>query len=68
MAYTACGRFDAFWEKGLCPWDKAAGAVIAKEAGATLNDFSGGEFSVYGNETLVTNGNLLSQMIDLLKI
>lgn len=67
MAYTACGRFDAFWEKGLCPWDKAAGDIILREAGSKLSDFSGGLFSIYGNETLASNGNLHEAMIELLR-
>ncbi|MGD9122200.1 MAG: inositol monophosphatase family protein, partial [Desulfobacterales bacterium] len=32
ICYVACGRFDAFWEQNLKPWDKAAAAVIATEA------------------------------------
>jgi fructose-1,6-bisphosphatase/inositol monophosphatase family enzyme len=33
---VACGRLDAFYEKGLKPWDYAAGALIAREAGADV--------------------------------
>jgi len=33
LAYTALGRFDGMWEKGLAPWDMAAGILMAKEAG-----------------------------------
>lgn len=31
---VACGRLDAFYERGLHPWDMAAGVLIAREAGA----------------------------------
>ena len=31
---VACGRLDAYYERGLNPWDLAAGALIAREAGA----------------------------------
>lgn len=34
LAYVAAGRYDGFWERGLQPWDIAAGIVIAREAGA----------------------------------
>ena len=68
LAYAACGRFDAFWEKGLCPWDKAAGEIIFREAKGTITDFGGNAFSIYGNETLATNGLLHESMIELLKI
>ncbi len=43
MAYVACGRFDAFYEYGLQPWDCAAGAVIVREAGGLITNFHGGE-------------------------
>jgi myo-inositol-1(or 4)-monophosphatase len=68
MAYTACGRFDCFWEKGLRPWDKAAGEIIFREAGGTITNFSGSKFSIYDDETLASNGHLHDQMIELLKI
>jgi myo-inositol-1(or 4)-monophosphatase len=40
LCWVACGRLDAFYEEGLEPWDFAAGALIAREAGA---DVHGGE-------------------------
>jgi myo-inositol-1(or 4)-monophosphatase len=33
LAWVAAGRFDGFWERGLAPWDIAAGMVIVREAG-----------------------------------
>lgn len=42
LAYVACGRFDAFWEFGLKPWDMAAGALLVQEAGGLVTDFAGG--------------------------
>ena len=41
LCWTACGRFDGYWEKGIKIWDIAAGALIAREAGAFVTDFSG---------------------------
>ena len=38
----ACGRVDALYERGQQPWDHAAGALIAKEAGAVVGDLRGG--------------------------
>ncbi len=43
LAYVAAGRFDAFWEMGLQPWDMAAGILLIQEAGGLLSDFNGGE-------------------------
>jgi myo-inositol-1(or 4)-monophosphatase len=42
LCWVACGRLDAYWERGLAPWDFAAGALIASEAGAVLGDLAGG--------------------------
>ncbi|MDC0359117.1 inositol monophosphatase [Acidimicrobiales bacterium] len=38
LCAVACGRVDAYYERGLGPWDCAAGAVIAAEAGAIVQD------------------------------
>ncbi len=38
MAYVAAGRFDGYFQKNLNLWDIAAGIIIAKEAGAYIND------------------------------
>jgi myo-inositol-1(or 4)-monophosphatase len=43
LAYTACGRYDGFWETGLAPWDMAAGALLVREAGGLVTDFIGGD-------------------------
>lgn len=43
LAYLAAGRFDAFWEMNLKPWDIAAGILIIKEAGGLVSDFTGGD-------------------------
>jgi len=42
LCYVAAGRFDGFWELSLNPWDLAAGALIASQAGAIVTDLSGG--------------------------
>ncbi len=62
LAYVACGRFDAFWEYDLKPWDVAAGAVIVKEAGGTVTDYKGGTDYLFGREIVASNG-LLAELI-----
>ncbi len=42
LCSVACGRVDAYFEKGLQPWDHAAGALVATEAGARVGDLDGG--------------------------
>ena len=62
LAYVACGRFDAFWEYDLKPWDVAAGSLIVKEAGGKVSDYSGGINYLFGKEIVATNG-LLDELI-----
>lgn len=42
LCSVACGRVDAYYEKGLQTWDFAAGALVASEAGARTGDLAGG--------------------------
>ncbi|MBT8061153.1 MAG: inositol monophosphatase, partial [Gammaproteobacteria bacterium] len=43
LAYVACGRVDAFFEIGLKPWDVSAGALLVREAGGVVTDFTGND-------------------------
>lgn len=38
LAWTACGRFDAYYEAAMAPWDMAAGSLLAREAGAVVSE------------------------------
>ncbi len=67
LCYTACGRFDGFWEYSLNPWDMAAGSLILHEAGGQLSNFSGEEFSVYGQEILASNSHIHADMLAVLE-
>lgn len=67
LCYTACGRFDGYWEQKLSPWDQAAGMLILLEAGGKITDFQGAPFSIYGNQVLATNGLIHEQMISVLR-
>lgn len=61
LCYLACGRVDAFFEYNLQAWDVAAGALIAKEAGAKVSDFSGGDNWLYGREICASNAFLSAE-------
>ena len=58
LAWTACGRFDGFYEYGLSPWDVAAGTIIVTNAGGTVCDFRSGHNFIFGKEIVATNGIL----------
>ena len=67
LCWVACGRVDGYWEWKLKPWDCAAGELIVREAGGTLSDFSGGPYSIYGDQTLATNGRIHNEMLAVMR-
>jgi myo-inositol-1(or 4)-monophosphatase len=67
LCYVACGRVDGFWEFKLRPWDTAAGVLIVEEAGGKVTDLSGNSFSIWGEETLASNGTIHDEMINAAK-
>lgn len=46
LADVACGRFEAFWELSLAPWDVAAGILLVREAGGVVTELDGAEKQV----------------------
>ncbi len=65
LCYVACGKVDGFWEMELNLYDIAAGVIIAREAGALVSDFSGGNrFPEKG--ILAANPALATLMVDQL--
>ena len=67
LCWTACGRFDGFWEYNLNPWDVSAGYLIMTESGGVVSDFEGNNFSVYKKEILATNGLIHNHMLRMIK-
>ena len=66
LAYVACGRFDAFFEYSLSPWDVAGGAVIVREAGGKVTDFSGGNNFLHGKEVVAVNPIIQDAVMDFI--
>jgi len=67
LVYTACGRFDAFFEYNLQQWDFAAGCFIVQQAGGEVYDFAGGSDYFTKREILATNGKLTAEMLTAIK-
>jgi myo-inositol-1(or 4)-monophosphatase len=67
LAYVAAGRFDGYWERGLSPWDMAAGILIVREAGGMISDLSGGAKMLETGNILAANEILHPQLLKLLK-
>jgi myo-inositol-1(or 4)-monophosphatase len=69
LAYVACGRVDGYWERGIAPWDVAAGIILVQEAGGNVTAYDGTPMKIESGRILATNGHLhdsLSQ--ELIKV
>jgi myo-inositol-1(or 4)-monophosphatase len=66
VAFVAGGRFEAFWEWDLKPWDMAAGAVIVEAAGGTVTAIDGSPLDLANGSILATNGCVHAEMQRLL--
>ncbi|HEY0244691.1 MAG TPA: inositol monophosphatase family protein [Mucilaginibacter sp.] len=67
LAYTACGRFDAYYEYNLNAWDAAAGVIIVRQAGGTVVNFKGGNEVLDTRELLATNGKMAEEMLQTIQ-
>jgi len=57
LAYTAAGRFDAFYEIGLKPWDTAAGWLLVTEAGGRVTQYDpAAPYHLRSRSILASNG------------
>ncbi len=67
LAYTAAGRFDAFWEVSLSPWDVAAGVLLVREAGGKVCDYSGRSYVVGNGSIVASNGLFEHEILEVLR-
>jgi myo-inositol-1(or 4)-monophosphatase len=67
LAWVAAGRYDGFWERGLKPWDVAAGILLVREARGAISDLNGGAAMLESGDVLASNEMLHPQMLKLLK-
>jgi myo-inositol-1(or 4)-monophosphatase len=65
LAWTACGRLEAFWEFGLNPWDMAAGTLLVEEAGGKVSGMRGEPLDLYGPHLLADNGLIHDETLAL---
>jgi myo-inositol-1(or 4)-monophosphatase len=67
LAWVAAGRYDGYWERGLGPWDIAAGVLLVTEAGGTVTNVDGGPLDIREGSVLAANLDLHPQILQLLK-
>jgi myo-inositol-1(or 4)-monophosphatase len=69
LAYVACGRLDGYWERGLSPWDIAAGIVLVQEAGGQVSAYDQTSLDLSSGRILATNTYLHEALsTELLKV
>ncbi|MFZ1180145.1 MAG: inositol monophosphatase family protein [Herbaspirillum sp.] len=66
LAWVAAGRLDGFFEKGLKPWDIAAGSLLVMEAGGIVGTFNGEADYLHKGDVLAGNPKIFSQQVKLL--
>jgi myo-inositol-1(or 4)-monophosphatase len=67
LADVAAGRFDAFWELALAPWDVAAGVVLIREAGGMVTTLEGSDEVLGAGSIVAGNPSLHRWLIDALR-
>jgi myo-inositol-1(or 4)-monophosphatase len=67
LAWVAAGRFDAFWERDLSPWDLAAGMLLVREAGGFVSDLDGGDAVLTKGHVAAGNETMHRELLGLIK-
>lgn len=67
LAYVAAGRFDGYWERGLKPWDCAAGLLLVAEAGGRVTSLDDAETSLQTGDVVAANLDLHAQLLERLR-
>ena len=67
LCYVAAGRFDAFWEQRLKPWDVAAGALIVEEAGGRITGMDGAAFVPAAGHLVASNGHVHDEALSVIR-
>jgi myo-inositol-1(or 4)-monophosphatase len=66
LADVACGRYDAFFELRLAPWDLAAGVLLVREAGGIVTTMAGTPCPIAQTSILAGNPVMHSWLLDTL--
>ena len=62
LAFVAAGLLDGYWERGLAPWDLAAGVALVQEAGGVVSQYDGIAFAIETGRVLAANRALHAQI------
>ncbi len=65
ICYVASGKFEAFWEYGLHPWDVAAAAFIVEQAGGRVCDFNNTPDYLFSGNIIASNANYFDKFYEI---
>jgi myo-inositol-1(or 4)-monophosphatase len=66
LAWVAAGRFDAYWQRNLSPWDMAAGIALVREAGGFVTDLDGRDEMLKTGSIIVGNVDVHRELLQVL--
>ena len=66
LAWVAAGRFDAYWERQLSPWDIAGGLILVREAGGFVTDIERGDTPWVSGDVVAGNEAMHRELLGLL--
>ena len=64
LAFVAAGKLDGIWERGLSPWDLAAGVVLVEQAGGVVSAYDGSAFAIDSGLILACGATLQPALIE----
>ena len=64
LAFVAAGRLDGYWERGLAPWDLAAGVVLVEQAGGVVSRYDGGPLLLAEGRLIASAPGLHGALVD----
>lgn len=68
MAWTAAGRWDAYWERALQAWDMAPGIILVREAGGIATSATGAPLDLHGQNVCISNGAIHEALLQRLNL
>ena len=67
LAYVAAGRYEGYWERGVHPWDVAAGVVLVREAGGLVEAIEPGEPVIDAKQIVAANDLIFEKFAKTLR-
>jgi len=64
LAFVAAGRLDGYWERGLSPWDLAAGVVLVEQAAGLVSGYDGTALELAGGRIIASGASIHASLVE----